>query len=121
MRFAGQKRNRKGQYTFDSSYKNEGKIKQIIANEDGTVTFTYEESPKTNISSKRVDKNGVPFKYDTIYLDPKEYKNVVDEIGRWYPKKYVGKAFCHCDFTDKTYYFENRGIGDYNIYEVIEW
>lgn len=66
----------------------------------------------------RLDSNGVPFKYPTVNLPKREYSNVVSEIGRWWHTKYQGKEFCQLDFTNKTYYFENRGIGDYNIYRV---
>lgn len=94
------------------------KIKQIVSNDDGSITVNYkEEKPKT---AKRTDKNGIPFKYDTVSLDPKEYKNVIDEIGRWY-SLYENQPFCSCDFSTKSYLFENCGIGDYNIYEVIDW
>lgn len=70
--------------------------------------------------SVRLDSNGIPFEYPTVELPYKEYKNVTDEIGMCWHSKYQGKAFCRIVFTDKTYYFENHGIGDYNIYRVTE-
>lgn len=66
----------------------------------------------------RLDSNGIPFKYPTVNLPKKEYANVVSEIGRLWHTKYQGEDFCQLEFTKKTYYFENRGIGDYNIYRV---
>lgn len=66
----------------------------------------------------RLDSNGKPFKYPTIKLPKKEYANVMDEIGRNWNSKFEGKEMCRLKFTNKTYYFENRGIGDYNIYHV---
>lgn len=32
--------------------------------------------------------------------------------------KYEGKELCILRFVNKTYFFENRGFGDYNIYGV---
>ena len=66
----------------------------------------------------RLDSNGVPFRYPTVNLPKKEYAEVMGEIGRWWHTKFEGKELCRLDFADKTYYFENRGIGDYNIYRV---
>ena len=81
-------------------------------------------SVKTGLtkSSKnvRLDSNGIPFQYPTVELPYKEYKNVNDEIGMCWHSKYQGKELCRIVFTHKTYYFENRGIGDYNIYRVTE-
>ena len=76
----------------------------------------------TNSSENvRLDSNGVPFNYPTVKLSRKEYKNVMDEIGRTWNTKYEGKEMCRLVFTNKIYYFENRGIGDYNIYKVTKW
>ena len=69
-------------------------------------------------NSVKLDSNGVPFKYPTVQLPKKEYANVMDEIGRNWNSKYEGKEMCRLKFTNKTYFFENRGIGDYNIYHV---
>lgn len=81
-------------------------------------------SVKTGLtkSSKnvRLDSNGIPFQYPTVELPYKEYKTVNDEIGMCWHSKYQGKELCRIVFTHKTYYFENRGIGDYNIYRVTE-
>ena len=71
-----------------------------------------------NKNNVRLDSNGVPFRYPTVNLPKKEYAEVMGEIGRWWHTKFEGKELCRLDFTDKTYYFENRGIGDYNIYRV---
>ena len=70
--------------------------------------------------SVRLDSNGVPFNYPNVYLPPKEYKNFTDQVGRTWHSKYKGKELCRYTTTKKTYYFENRGIGDYNIYRVKE-
>ena len=72
----------------------------------------------TSRKNVRLDSNGVPFSYPTVKLSKKEYADVMGEIGRCWHSKYQGKELCHLEFTDKTYYFENRGIGDYNIYRV---
>lgn len=66
----------------------------------------------------KLDSNGKPFNYPTVKLPKKEYANVMDEIGRNWNSKYEGKEMCRLKFTNKTYFFENRGIGDYNIYHV---
>lgn len=75
-----------------------------------------------NKNNVKLDSNGKPFKYPTVYIqDKKEYAAFMDQVGRRYNKLYKGKAFCKIKFTDKIYYFENRGIGDYNIYKIKEW
>ena len=79
---------------------------------------TASESLTNSKNNVRLDSNGVPFRYPTVNLPKKEYANVMSEIGRQWHVKYQGKEFCQLDFTDKKYYFENRGIGDYNIYRV---
>lgn len=70
--------------------------------------------------SVRLDSNGVPFKYPTVRLPKKEYANVMDEIGRRWNSNYENLEYCRIKFSRKTYYFENRGIGDYNIYKVMK-
>ncbi len=70
--------------------------------------------------SVRLDSNGVPFNYPNIELPYKEYKSFTDNVGMVYHSKYEGKEYCRYSTTRKTYYFENRGIGDYNIYRVKE-
>ncbi len=66
----------------------------------------------------KLDSNGVPFRYPRVDLPKKEYANVMDEIGRNWNSNYEGKEMCRLKFSNKTYFFENRGIGDYNIYHV---
>lgn len=68
--------------------------------------------------SVKLDSYGRPYKYPEVRLPPKEYANVMDEIGRWYDSKFKNEPFCRLKFTRKTYYFENHGLGDYNIYAV---
>lgn len=71
-----------------------------------------------NTANVKLDSEGKPFKFKAVQLPKKEYAEVMSEIGRWWHTKYDGVEFCRMDFTDKTYFFENRGIGDYNIYNV---
>ena len=68
--------------------------------------------------SVKLDSYGQPYRFPTVWLPPKEYANVMDEIGRWYEDNFKNQPFCRLEFTNKTYYFENHGIGDYNIYGV---
>ena len=77
------------------------------------------KSDLTNTENNvRLDSNGKPFNYPTVKLPKKEYANVMDEIGRNWHSKYEGKEICRMKFINKVYFFENRGIGDYNIYHV---
>lgn len=80
--------------------------------------FTSGSSLTKTVKSVRLDSKGSSFRYPTINLPKKEYADVIGEIGRLWHTKYQGKALCVLSFTDKVYYFENRGIGDYNIYAV---
>ena len=66
----------------------------------------------------KLDSNGKPFRYPQIKLGKKEYANVMDEIGRNWNSKYEGREICRLVLTNKTYFFENHGIGDYNIYHI---
>ena len=70
--------------------------------------------------SVRLDSNGIPFCFPNIHLPYKEYKSFTDQVGRNWYSKYEGKELCQYKTTQKTYYFENRGIGDYNIYAIKE-
>ena len=96
----------RGCFTFGKSGGSSGK------------TGTGKSDLTNELKDVRLDSNGKPFKYPTIKLPKKEYANVMDEIGRNWNSKYEGKEMCRLKFTNKTYYFENRGIGDYNIYHV---
>ena len=91
------------------------------------VTGRFTTAPKGKSKSKaltkqknnvRLDSRGKPFKFSTVNLPPKEYANVMSDIGRRWNTCYKGKELCRLEFTDKTYYFENHGIGDYNVYKV---
>ena len=67
----------------------------------------------------KLDSNGVPFRYPEARIDNKaEYRDVMENIADRYKKYYEGKELCTLDFVDKTYYFENHGFGDYNIYRI---
>ena len=96
----------RGRFTFGKSGGSSGK------------TGTGKSDLTNELKDVRLDSTGKPFKYPTIKLPKKEYANVMDEIGRNWNSKYEGKEMCRLKFTNKTYYFENRGIGDYNIYHV---
>lgn len=101
-----QPRDEHGRFTFGSGGGSSGKA--------GTS-----KNDLTNASKDvRLDSNGKPFEYPTIKLPKKEYANVMDEIGRNWNSNYEGLEYCRLKFSNKTYYFENRGIGDYNIYKV---
>lgn len=70
-------------------------------------------------NSVKLDMNGKPFKYPEVYIEDKsEYRDVMENIADRYKKYYEGKELCTLDFVDKTYYFENHGFGDYNIYRI---
>lgn len=68
--------------------------------------------------SVRLDSKGKPYKYPTVQLPKKEYANVMEQINRYWTDLFSEKEMCHMTFTKKTYYFENHGLGDYNIYRV---
>ena len=69
----------------------------------------------------KLDSNGKPFKYPEVFIkDKAEYKNVMSSIADRYKTHYEGKPFCELEFINKTYYFENHGFGDYNIYCIEE-
>lgn len=70
--------------------------------------------------SVRLDSNGVPFKYPNVKVSKKEYARFMSQVDLKYDTHYLGKEYCHIEFTDKTYLFENRGRGDYNIYRILE-
>lgn len=70
-------------------------------------------------NSVKLDMNGKPFKYPEVYIEDKsEYRDVMENIADRYKQYYKGKELCTLDFVDKTYYFENHGFGDYNIYRI---
>ena len=68
----------------------------------------------------RLDMNGVPFSKPTYYLPNSEYKHVYSEISTYYDSKYKGKPFAKYKTNKTIYCFENRGYGDYNIYDKYE-
>ena len=47
------------------------------------------------------------------------YGKVMSEINVKYDKCYKNKEFC-THISDRTYYFENHGYNEYNIYDVEE-
>lgn len=70
-------------------------------------------------NSVKLDMNGKTFKYPEVYIEDKsEYRDVMENIADRYKKYYEGKQFCELEFVNKTYYFENHGFGDYNIYSI---
>ena len=68
--------------------------------------------------SVKLDSNGKPFNYPEFRVPKKEYAEFMDQVGRKYDTEYKGRAICVYKNTKKIYYFENRGIGDYNIFRV---
>ncbi len=74
-----------------------------------------------NDDTIRKDMNGIPFNYPTVYVPPVEYAHFTEEVGTYYDN-YKGDEFTHFQSAifGKIYFFENRGIGDYNIYRVVE-
>lgn len=71
-----------------------------------------------SIKNVKMDLNGKPFKYPSVRLPKKEYAKVMSAISENWHVKYEGKKLCILRFVNKTYFFENRGFGDYNIYGV---
>lgn len=69
----------------------------------------------------RLDIEGVPFSTPTYYLPHAEFKEVCSAItSDDYERIHEGKPFSQIKMNNKTYYFENRRKGDYNIYKVID-
>ncbi|MBQ9383270.1 MAG: hypothetical protein IJT87_03450 [Ruminiclostridium sp.] len=69
----------------------------------------------------RLDIEGVPFSTPTYYLPHAEFKEVCSAItSDDYEGIHEGKPFSQIKMNNKTYYFENRRKGDYNIYKVID-
>ena len=64
----------------------------------------------------RLDMNGEPFSKPTLYLPVAEYKRVTSEISTNYGN-HRGKPFSQVEIEGKTYEFENRRFGDYNIFD----
>ncbi len=71
-------------------------------------------------NEKRKDMDGNYFSQPTLQLPKAEYSKVCSEISTNY-SRYEGKRISvHCTATDegvKSYYFENHGYGDYNIFD----
>ena len=73
----------------------------------------------------RLDGQGRPFRFQTIYLDPNEYARIISEINTCY-SLYEGQTYCVHDSYDigdgaYSYFFENHGYNDYNIYSKQEF
>lgn len=66
----------------------------------------------------RIDMEGKPFDFPAVVLPTAEYSHVCSEISTHWHTKYKGYDYGEINFSDKTYYFENRRFGDYNIYKV---
>lgn len=76
------------------------------------------DAPKNG--TVRLDMNGVPYYYPTYNLPKNEYAHVFSEISTNWHTNFKGIAYCELNFSKKVYLFENRGFGDYNIYDVIK-
>lgn len=63
--------------------------------------------------------NGEPFSKPTLYLPVSEYNHVKSEISTHYDN-YKGQPFARYITNKIVYRFENRGFGDYNIYDKYE-
>lgn len=61
---------------------------------------------------------GVPFRYPNVHMPPGEYKTFIDKVGERYDTWYKGQEICTMKYVDKIIKFENRGYGDYNIFEI---
>lgn len=66
----------------------------------------------------RLDMKGIPFDYPTVKLPKAEYARVYSEISTNWHTNFKGIAYCELNLVKKLYFFENRGFGDYNIYDV---
>ena len=69
----------------------------------------------------RCDINGVPYSYPSLELENAEISKICQEISTNY-KKYKDRALIMHRTKDLDriwciYYVENRGYGDYNIFE----
>ena len=82
--------------------------------DDGKSGGDYEQK------EPRLDIEGVPFSTPTYYLPHWEYTEVCSAITDCYEAFYKGKPFAKKSMNNKTYYFENRRKGDYNIYRVTD-
>ena len=103
---------------FNENHDEKGRFASSDGGGSSGQTATNKNDLTNELKDVRLDSNGKPFKYPTIKLPKKEYANVMDEIGRNWNSNYEGLEYCRLKFSNKTYYFENRGIGDYNIYKV---
>lgn len=64
------------------------------------------------------DQKGNAFGMPNYYLPPKTYNRIRSKINTYYDSKHKGKRFSHYSTPKKTYYFENHGFDDFNIYDV---
>lgn len=69
----------------------------------------------------RLDMNGIPYSYPSIMLKNAEISKVCKEIssnyGRYQNKRIIMHRTRDLDNNWCIYYVENRGYGDYNIYQ----
>jgi len=72
----------------------------------------------------KYDSKGNPFKYQTCYLDYREYTKIISEINTNYDiyrdKPYPIHYSVGIDNHYYVYFFENHGFNDYNIVEKFE-
>lgn len=64
------------------------------------------------------DQKGNAFGMPNYYLPPKTYNRIRSKINTYYDSNHKGKKFSHYSTSKKTYYFENHGFDDFNIYDV---
>lgn len=64
------------------------------------------------------DQKGNAFGKPEYHLPPRTYKKIVGEINTEYESRHKGKKYSSYPTTKKTYYFENHGYDDFNIYDV---
>ena len=67
----------------------------------------------------RLDSKGIPFEFESYFLEPREYAKIISEINTNYGR-YIGKVvavhYSHePEYEAYKYYFENHGYNDYNI------
>lgn len=71
-----------------------------------------------------IDSGGFPYSRPGFWLDPKEYRKICSEINQIYYAQYCKKRIAaHISFgidgRPYTYWFENHGFNDYNIYQRV--
>ena len=67
-----------------------------------------------------LDKKGRRFNRPTVHLPKDEYGYFIHGVNTEFKGRYCGKAIgiYYSSQTGRTYYFENHGFDDYNVYDV---